>query len=483
MATNSITSADAAKELLARRRARTSLLHFTMYTNPDYRANWHHELLCSKLDQFVSGDIKRLIVSMPPRHGKSELISRRLPAYILGRNPDEKIIATSYGADLASTFNRDVQRIIDSPEYARLFPETKLFGKNIRTVANGSWMRNSDMFEIVNHKGYYRNAGVGGAITGKGFGYGFIDDPFKDAKEANSPTIRERVAEWYYSTFYTRQQKGASICIVMTRWHMDDLVGRLLDAMSQIDGEQWELLELPAVMYDVENKHPDDPRDYNEALWESDYPRSFLSKVEVQNKYVFSALYQQSPIPMGEGLFDTAKIEIVEPSQVPDTLRKVRFYDLAVSAKTTADYSVGVLMGLDTSTQDIYLLDVYRRQTNPTSVYDDIRQNAQIDGNSVPIYLEAENSARVQLDHMLRDATLRQYALNLVKPDGDKYTRATPFASRVNNGKVKMLRGAWNRAYLDEFAVFPMGKNDDQVDASSGAYGQLDNTVEYFFLH
>lgn len=461
----------AASELAARRKARSSLLAFTQYTFPQYRPNWHHELLCDYLDRFVSGEIKRLMVMMPPRNGKSELISRRLPAYMLGRDPDTQLMATSYASTLSQRFNRDVQRIIDSPKYQQLFTEVTLSGKNVRTVAQGgTWLRNSEIFEIVGSTGLYRNAGVGGGITGMGFDYGIIDDPVKDAKEANSETVRNSVWEWYTSTFWTRQQQDAGIVMVMTRWHMDDLVGRLLERMRSEDGEQWEVLELPAVMLEPDKKHPDDPRDYGEALWPSDYPIGFLNQVELQNKFVFAALYQQHPIPAGAGLFDTSKIEIVE--DVPAKLEQGRFYDLAVTAKKTSDYTAGVLMGIDKD-ETVYILDVYRVQKTPTQVEAGIVQNAHVDGTRTRIRLEAEKAGIMQLDYLLRNPELRGYTLDAKPPIGDKYTRAQPFATRVNAGKVKMKKANWNRAFLDELDTFPMGAHDDQVDACSGGYDML----------
>jgi len=157
-------SLDEIDQELARRR----LLAFTTYTMPGYQVNWHHELVCDYLDRFAAGDIKRLMIFQPPRTGKSELVSRRLPAFMLGRNPDLTIIAASYGADLARRMNRDVQRIIDSEPYRKLFSGTQLSGKNVRADAQGSWLRNSDMFEVVGRAGYYIGVGVGGAVTGMG---------------------------------------------------------------------------------------------------------------------------------------------------------------------------------------------------------------------------------------------------------------------------------------------------------------------------
>ena len=167
----------AAQELLRRRQARKSIEHFTTFTKPDYQVNWHHRVLCQYLDRFVAGEIPRLMIFMPPRFGKSELVSRRLPAYILGRNLNAQIIACSYSADLASRMNRDVQRIIDNEAYHKLYPDTRLFGKNVRTIGDSSWLRNSDIFEVVGAKGVYRSAGIGGGIVGLGFEYGLLDDP------------------------------------------------------------------------------------------------------------------------------------------------------------------------------------------------------------------------------------------------------------------------------------------------------------------
>ena len=400
----------------------------------------------------------------------SELLSRRLPAYMLGRDPNMQLMATSYAATLSQGFNRDIQRIIDNEAYHRLFPETMLSGKNIRTVAQGTWLRNSEIFEIVGHSGVYRNAGVGGGITGFGFDRGFIDDVIKNAKEANSETLRNAIDEWYTSTFWTRQQAGAGIAIVLTRWHLNDLVGRILERAEAGEGEQWEVLELPAVMLEPDKKHPDDPREYGEALWPSDYPIEFLNTVELQNKFVFAALYQQNPIPAGAGLFDTSQIDIVE--DVPAKLETGRFYDLAVTAKKTSDYTAGVLMGIDKD-ETVYILDVYRVQKTPTQVEAGIVKNAQVDGKGTRIRLEAEKAGIMQLDYLLQNKILRGYALDAKPPVGDKYTRAQPFATRVNAGKVKMLKANWNRAFLDELDTFPMGAHDDQVDACSGAYDML----------
>ncbi len=316
-----ITPQTAAQELLNRRKARDSLIDFILYTKPDYEVNWHHELIAGYLDRFVSGEIKRLMLFEPPRHGKSEQVSRRLPAFIFGKDPDASIISCSYSADLASRMNRDVQRIIDSPEYQRLFPDTQLNSSNVRTVAQESYLRNSDLFEIVGHRGVYRCAGVGGGITGMGCTYGIIDDPIKNREEANSITYREKLKEWYTSVFYTRLEKDACVLVTLTRWHEDDLAGWLINEAKN-GGEEWVIISLPGI---AEGElHPEDGRLTGEALWVNKYDRNRLDKIrKVLGPYDFSALYQQTPTPREGGLWKYEHINRNRVREIPLDLVRI----------------------------------------------------------------------------------------------------------------------------------------------------------------
>jgi hypothetical protein len=228
--------------------ARRRLIEFTLRTCPNYQAGWFHREVATKMERFLADVLAkrapREMLLAPPRSGKTEIVSRRFPAWTLGKHPDLSIIAASYGSDLASRNNRDVQRVMDDPEYEALFPETKLFGENIRTVARGSWLRNSDIFEVVGRKGVYRSTGVMGSITGMGGDILLLDDPIKDAHEASSKVYRDRLWEWYTSTFYTRRAPGAGILIILTRWHEDDLAGRLL---NDKEGDKWNVTRFPAI--------------------------------------------------------------------------------------------------------------------------------------------------------------------------------------------------------------------------------------------
>lgn len=290
-----LTPPEAAGELLRRRRARVGLMDFTLYTFPTYQANWHHRVLARYLDAFARREIKRLMVFAPPQTGKSELVSRRLPAYLLGRNPDCKVIATSYAADLASQMNRDVQRIIESSNYGVLFPETRLYAANVRTVARGSWLRNSDVFEVVGRMGRYRSAGVGGGITGMAADFAIIDDPIKNEEEAYSPVMREALWNWYCTALRTRLATDGAILLTNTRWHRSDLAGRLLQQASMDSAaDQWTVLVLPAIKEGDPTE--DDPRMPGLALWENRFSTAYMHQTRrTVGPVKWAAVYQQKP--------------------------------------------------------------------------------------------------------------------------------------------------------------------------------------------
>lgn len=282
-------------ERAIRVKAGRDLLTFVTYTMPTYKTNWHHEALAEKLQAFADGKIKKLMVFMPPQHGKSELVSRRLPAYLLGINPNLKIIGCSYSADLSSSFNRDVQRIIDDELYKNVFPSTLLNNSNVKSSAKGAYLRNSDIFEVVGHKGFYKSVGLGGSLTGTPADIGIIDDPVKDAIEADSPTYRARAWDWFTNVFLTRMHNDSQVLVTQTRWHEDDLSGRILAKMKG-----WEVLSLPAICTGSHNEI--DPRQEGEALWKEKHSLERLLEIKESNPRAFHALYQQDPKPFSGGL-------------------------------------------------------------------------------------------------------------------------------------------------------------------------------------
>ena len=285
--------------------ARRSFEDFVLYTMPTYEVNWHHRLLMEHLQLFAEGKIKKLLVFMPPQHGKSELTSRRLPAYILGINPDTKIVGCSYSGTLASSFNRDVKRIISDSSYSEIFPNTSL---NKKKTEQGGYLNNADIFEVVGHRGFYKSVGVGGSLTGTPADIGIIDDPVKDAVEAESATYRARAWDWFTQVFLTRLHNDSQIIVTQTRWNVDDLSGRILKIMN--DNKDWVVLSLPAIKEGVTIE--EDKRGIGEALWPEKHSLERLMEIKHASPRGFHALYQQDPKPFEGGLI-YPKFYVIEP--------------------------------------------------------------------------------------------------------------------------------------------------------------------------
>lgn len=288
----------AARELLSRRQARRNLLDFTRYTWPGYLTNWHHKVLAEKLTRVANGELKRLMVFMPPRHGKSELVSVRFPAFLLGLNPNLQVLTCSHTVSLATDLHRNCQRVIMSRQYRNLFPETTLSETENRGVSDVPPRRTSTVAEVVGHGGVLRSAGVGVAIAGKGFDIGIVDDPFEGHKQADSPVERETVWNWYLRDFLTRRSSDdAAIVLTHTRWHRDDLAGRLIaQEADEREHHKWETVCFRGIRR--EEKNPDDPREPGEVLWPWRMSEAGMRAAEADPRG-FSALYQQDPTAEG----------------------------------------------------------------------------------------------------------------------------------------------------------------------------------------
>lgn len=287
----------AMKEKLIRQ-ARNGLIAFTIATMPTFTPADFHRQYYGKLDEFAEGKIKKLMVFMPPQHGKSEGSTRRLPAYVLGKDPNKKLAVVSYSAPKARKFNREIQRIIDTPEYGEIFPDTKLNSSNVTTVA-GSWLRNADECEIVGKRGGFKTVGVGGPLTGEPVDMLIMDDIYKDAKTAWSPTVRSGVNDWYDTVADTRLHNDSQQLIVFTRWHQHDLAGRLLaqqGVYSEDNPDGWVVVIYQAIKVGRPNEY--DPRKEGEALWPERHSKAKLELTRKRNPHVFESLYQQDPKPI-----------------------------------------------------------------------------------------------------------------------------------------------------------------------------------------
>lgn len=250
---------------------------------------WFHKVIAEHLDLVLEGKIKKLMIFMPPQHGKSELSTRSFPAYALGKHPQLKLALASYNATLAEQFSNEIQRRMSSDEYKILFPETKLSEKK------GEAIKTAEYFQTVGKGGYLRAVGRGGSLTGTAVDLGIIDDPLKDRQEAQSIIIKQQLWDWYTDVWETRLHNNSKQILIQTRWYDDDLAGRLLER-----DDDWTIIEFPAIKERAENNY--DPREVGEALWEEKHSLERLLKVKKNEPFSFESLYQQNPKPSVESL-------------------------------------------------------------------------------------------------------------------------------------------------------------------------------------
>lgn len=453
---------------LSRALARSLLYAFVQYMKPDYSMGWVHELICDSLDSFLLKVLDkkspRLMITMPPRSGKTELVSRCFPAYVLGKFPDMNVIAASYSADLASRTNRDVQRIIDTPEYRALFPQTKLTGKGTKE-ANVNYLRNSDIFEIVGRKGSYRSAGQQGSLTGMGAEILICDDPIKSKEVAYSSTERGKVWDWYLSTFYTRQSPGAGILLIQTRWHMDDLAGRLLAGSKTGEGEEWKLLNFPAIAEEDElhrkKGEPLHPKRFSLEAYEA------IKKV--QGKIHWAALYQQRPTPTEGAIFmrDRFKYYQVRPERFDRILLS---WDMTFKDTAGTDYVVGQVWGQLGG--QAYLLDQVRDKLGFVATCEAFIRQVDKWPEAIEKLVEDKANGPAVIDYLKQEIP----GIIPVEPDGSKVARAHAVTPLFEAGNVFFPAEAlapWVVELEQELLHFPSDAHDDQVDALTQALRRM----------
>ncbi|WP_460669851.1 terminase large subunit [Larkinella ripae] len=290
-------------ELRRRQLARNNLSDFIPYIRTDYSPQWFHRVMAVKLQQVHRRETKKLMLFLPPQHGKSEVSTRSFPAWTLGQSPDTKIAICSYSATLASSFNRDIQRRMDDDRYRVLFPDTRLSQSRVGLGSNQHALRNHELFEIVGKRGFVKTVGVGGSLTGTPVDLGIIDDPIKDRQEAQSLTVRESTWNWYTDVFETRLHNNSAQVLIMTRWHQDDPAGRLLerDGVWSLDNPNgWQVISFPGLKTNDGTSF--DPRQPGEALWPDRHSREKLERIKTHNVITFNSLYQQDPKPSPEAL-------------------------------------------------------------------------------------------------------------------------------------------------------------------------------------
>jgi predicted phage terminase large subunit-like protein len=423
--------------------AKENLLSFARLTFRGYTPNWHHKVLAEKLMETEKGDIDRLMVLMPPRHGKSELASVRFPAWFLGRNPSLRVIATSYSARLAETFGRKVREIVADPKFRLTFG----FGLSKRSRASDRW-------ETTEGGGYIA-AGVGGSITGMGGDLLIVDDPFKNQEDADSKTYRDKVWEWYQSTLYTRIEKGGKIVVILTRWHEDDLAGRLLASGN----DDWHVVSFPAVA-----EGDEEFRNIGEPLWEDKYDSADLQRIKTTvGTRVWNALYQQRPAPQDGAVFKKGWWRFYD--RLPDDIDSyIQSWDMTFSDSSGADFVVGQVWALKGSAR--YLVDQVRERMDFVKAIQAVREMTEKYPEANAKYIEDKANGPAVISALRNEIQ----GLIPVNPKGSKIARANSVCPVIEAGNVFLKKGArFSDELMEEASLFPAGKNDDMVDAMTQA--------------
>lgn len=317
------------------------LLSFTKATMPAFSPTWFHESYYQVLDKFACGDIRKLMIFVPPQHGKSEGSTRRLPAYLLGHNPDRKIAIVSYSASKARKFNREIQRILDEPSYHRIFPAIQL------SKGADGYARTMDEIEAVGYNGGIKTVGVGGALTGEPVDILIMDDLYKDAKTAWSSVMRDGIEHWYNAVAETRLHNNSRQLIVFTRWHQDDLAGYLLRKEND-----WEVFVYPAIKEGGPNNY--DPRIEGAALWPERHSVAKLDAIRQRDPHIFGNLYQQNPTVKEGLLYKEYRTYKLLPA---DAIIKKAVID---TADTGADYLCSIVYAV--GVEGYYILDILYTQ-------------------------------------------------------------------------------------------------------------------------
>jgi predicted phage terminase large subunit-like protein len=435
-----------------REKAQTHFMAFVKAMWPGFILGRHHALMAKKFEEIANGKVKRLIINMPPRHTKSEFASYLLPAWYLGRFPNKKIIQCSNTAELAVGFGRKVRNLVDGEAYAKIFPNVAL---RHDSKAAGRWSTNAD--------GDYFAIGVGGTVTGKGADLLIIDDPHSEqeaALAASDPTVYDKVHEWFTSGPRQRLQPGGSIVIVMTRWGKRDLTGRVLQSMVERDGDEWEIIELPAIM----------PSD--EPLWPEFWSLDELLKLRNElPASKWNAQYQQSPTSEGGALVKREWWKEWTDERPPKCEFIIQSWDTAFTKNERSDYSACTTWGVfylneDKNDANVILLDAMKERLE----FPELKKRA------MEMYREFEPDAFIveakasgaPLIYELRAMGIPVQEFTPVRGN-DKISRVNSVSDLFASGKIWAPRTRWADDVIEEMAAFPNSDHDDLVDSTTQA--------------
>jgi len=438
------------EKLKDRELAQTRFIKFVEKVWPTFISGRHHKRMAEAFERVANGTCKRLIINMPPRHTKSEFASYLLPAWFLGRFPHKKVIQASHTAELAVGFGRKVRNLVDSEVYHDIFPELSLQSDS---KAAGRWntSKGGDYFAI----------GVGGAVTGKGADVLIIDDPHSEqeaAMAASNPEVYDKVIEWYTSGPRQRLQPGGSIVIVMTRWSQRDLTGQVLKAAAQRSGEDWEVIEFPAILPS------------GNPLWPEFWSMEELEALrnELPNAK-WQAQYQQNPVGNESAIVKRDWWKIWEEDRPPVCEYILQTWDTAFEKNNRADYSAGTTWGIfkndeDYGNSNIILLNTYKKRVEyPDLKRDVLKEYHEFEPDGVLIEKKASGAPLI---YDLRAMGIPVQEFTPGKGQ-DKVARLNAVSDIIASGKVWVPNTRWAEELVDEIAEFPSGEHDDLVDATT----------------
>ena len=458
------------RDLLA---ARENFWEYRIAMNPRFilRDMWFPRNLARKLrkfyEDFKAGKRPVLLIETPPQHGKSLTVIDFI-AWACGHDPHLRVIYASFSSRLSVRANLRMQRALDDPKYQILFPETTIAPK-----MSGIALRNHDILEFIGTDGYFRNTTVEGSVTGEGLDICVIDDPIKGRLEANSQLNRDKVWAWFIDDVFSRFSDQGAMLMIMTRWHLDDPAGRMMERFA----DRVSVARYPAIAEQHEKY-----RREGAPLFPELKSLEFLNqRRQAMTLSSWMALYQQSPIIIGGGIFPLDKIEVIpERPALKHVVSVARYWDKAGSAGAGA-YSAGVLM-LRMRDGTFVVADVRRGQWSALDRERVIKQTATVDHQLYPItkiYVEQEPGSGGKESAEASVRMLAGYTVEADRVSGSKEVRADPFAAQWQAGNVRLVAASWNRDYLDEHEHFPNGKYLDQVDASSGAFNKIVSKYRY----
>ncbi len=432
--------------------ARNNLIDFEIATSRDYIPNWHHDVIAKELEHIEKHgdrDYKILIISVPPRHGKSQMCSIDFPAWYLGKNPQKEIITASYSADLAQDFGGKTREKVNSPEYKLIFPDTTLKEDE---KARGRWKTNSN--------GSYTAVGVGGPITGRGADILLIDDPVKNREEAESEVYRQKVWDWFTSTAFTRLSPGGVIVVIMTRWHLADLAGRVMQNPEL--AKRTKVIKFPAISEKDELPY----RQLGMPLWPSRFDLNALREIKSTiGPYDWQALYQGDPVTSAEQEFKRSWIKTIEEATVQSmNCRRVLTIDTAMSKQTRAD-DTGFCDNR-INQENFWNIKAWGAKLSPEELVNTIfslhiSNRYDIIGIERTAYLDG---LKPFLDSEQRRRNVFLPIVDLKHNQVSKEIRIRGLIPRYASGSIYHIRGQCNMLE-EQMATFPVGIHDDVLDA------------------